>query len=136
MTMNSAPKQEEVMLEVNMTPLIDVMLVLIIMFIITIPIQNDAVNINMPTQAQTMTDQPPEVVQISIQSDGGLVWNSERLQDSAELEQRLKLVAAKTEQDQVQIRPESQTAYKDLVMVMAAAQRLGVKNMGIVQPQG
>ncbi|TCM66789.1 outer membrane transport energization protein ExbD [Acinetobacter calcoaceticus] len=136
MTMNSAPKQEEVMLEVNMTPLIDVMLVLIIMFIITIPIQNDAVNINMPTQAQTMTDQPPEVVQISIQSDGGILWNSERLQDSAELEQRLKLVAAKTEQDQVQIRPESQTAYKDLVMVMAAAQRLGVKNMGIVQPQG
>lgn len=122
---------EDVMLEVNMTPLIDVMLVLIIMFIITIPIQNNAININMPAPSPPTKQKPPEVVTIAIKPNGDILWNSEVVKKDV-LDARFTAISKQVEQDQVHIKPEAQASYKDVAMVMAAAQRLGVKNMGIM----
>ena len=132
MTPSSNNSDDDVMLEVNMTPLIDVMLVLIIMFIITIPIQNNAININMPTPSPPTKEKPPEVITILIKMNGDIFWNNELVKDIALLDSKLIAVSKKIDQDQVQIKPEAQASYKDVAMVMASAQRLGVKNMGIM----
>ncbi|SDB87742.1 ExbD/TolR family protein [Acinetobacter boissieri] len=129
---SSSDDDGDVMLEVNMTPLIDVMLVLIIMFIITIPIPNNAININMPAPSPPTNEKPPEVVTINIKPNGDILWNGERVADKTILEARLTAVSKQAEQDQVHIKPEAQASYKDVALVMAAAQRLGVKNMGIM----
>lgn len=128
----SKQSDDDVMLDVNMTPLIDVMLVLIIMFIITIPIQNDAININMPNPSKQPNDEPPQLVTVKVQPDGTITWNGEVVNGKEALEQKFRLVANKSKQDQVQIRPELTTPYKDVAMVMAAAQRNGVTNMGVI----
>ncbi|MCF9034043.1 ExbD/TolR family protein [Acinetobacter nectaris] len=132
MTPSSNNSDDDVMLEVNMTPLIDVMLVLIIMFIITIPIQNNAININMPAPSPPTKEKPPEVVTILIKTNGDILWNDELVKDKKVLDSKLIAISNKTDQDQVQIKPEPQASYKDVAMVMASAQRLGVKNMGIM----
>ncbi len=127
----SKQDDEDVMLEVNMTPLIDVMLVLIIMFIITIPIQNNAININMPTPSNSVPLKPPVIVNIVIKPNSDVTWNGEVVNEQ-ELEKRFNLIAHEVDQDQVRILPETQSSYKDIARVMAAAQRLGVKNLGIL----
>src|SRR3954466_622588 len=91
----------EVMIDVNTTPLIDVMLVLIIMLIITIPIQTHAVKLNMPVGKPPPPTTPPQVVQIDIDFDGTLIWNGQTLSGRPELEARLKQAAAQSEQPEL-----------------------------------
>jgi len=121
----------DVMIEMNMTPLIDVMLVLIIMLIITIPIQNHAINLNMPSDAPTQT-KPPTVVNIDINADGAILWNGNALSDHAALEKQLHEVAVMSDQSELHLRPNKLVAYKTVASVMAAAQRLGVTKIGMV----
>lgn len=121
----------EVMIEMNMTPLIDVMLVLIIMLIITIPIQNHAINLNMPANTPTQTA-PPTVVNIDINADGAILWNGKVVPDHAALENQLRDVAAMPDQSELHLRPNKLVAYKTVASVMAAAQRLGVTKLGMV----
>ena len=93
----SAPADEdgEVMVDINTTPLIDVMLVLLIMFIITIPIQTHAVKMNMPVPAtRAPPPKPPEIIRIDVDFDGTIGWNGEIVPDRAALEARLPAVAA------------------------------------------
>ena len=85
--------EPEVMLEMNTTPLIDVMLVLIIMLIITIPVQLHAVNLDLPSKSTTVPPQPPEVVLVVVQNDGQVLWNGELLANTAALESRLSALA-------------------------------------------
>lgn len=135
MGMNVGPSNgdDDVMLEVNMTPLIDVMLVLIIMFIITIPTPNNAININLPNGVPPPTDtKPPEVVNIKINPQGQVLWNDELIADRNLLEARFRAVANKVDQDQVKLEPDKLAEYKNVAMVMAMAQRLGVTKIGIV----
>jgi biopolymer transport protein ExbD len=80
--------------EMNMTPLIDVMLVLLIMFIITIPIQTHAVKMNMPVGPSVAQPQPPQIVRIDVDFDGTIGWNGEIVADRSELEARLAAIAA------------------------------------------
>ncbi|MCP1572593.1 biopolymer transporter ExbD [Herbaspirillum rubrisubalbicans] len=120
-------------LEMNMTPLIDVMLVLIIMFIITIPIQNHMVNLNMPVPAPpTTSPKLPAVVTIDVTDNGKILWNGTIVASEAELEARLRDVAQQQDQDEVHLRPNSNVAYRNVAAVLAAAQRLEVKKLGIV----
>src|SRR3981081_469589 len=84
----------EVMVDINTTPLIDVMLVLLIMLIITIPIQTHAVKLNMPVGTPPPPDVPPQVVTIEVDFDGTMVWNGEVLRDRADLETHLRGPAA------------------------------------------
>ena len=128
----SSSGEPEVMIDINTTPLIDVMLVLIIMLIITIPIQLHAVNLNMPQGAPPPSTQEPVVVTIDIDFDGTVLWNGEALADRNALEVRLSNAAATPDQPEVHIRPNKLVEYKAVAMVLASAQRLGVTKLGMV----
>ncbi len=121
-----------VMIDINTTPLIDVMLVLIIMLIITIPIQTHAVKMNMPVGPSSAPPKPPEIVRIDVDFDGTIGWNGEIVPDRATLENRLSQVAALPDQPEVHLRPNKLVSYKVVAMVMASAQRLGVTKIGLV----
>ena len=120
------------MMDINTTPLIDVMLVLIIMLIITIPIQTHAVKMNMPVGPSSPPPKPPEIVRIDVDFDGTIGWNGVIVPDRAELENRLAQVAALPDQPEVHLRPNKLVSYKVVAMVMASAQRLGVTKIGLV----
>ena len=124
----------EVMVDINTTPLIDVMLVLLIMFIITIPIQTHAVKMNMPTPNTTPPPKQPDIVRIDVDFDGTISWNGETIPagDRAAVETRLAAIAAMSDQSEVHLRPNQLVTYKHVAMIMATAQRLGVTKIGIV----
>ena len=120
------------MMDINTTPLIDVMLVLIIMLIITIPIQTHAVKMNMPVGPSAAPPKPPEIVRIDIDFDGTIGWNGVIVPDRTDLENRLAQVAALPDQPELHLRPNKLVSYKVVAMVMASAQRLGVTKIGLV----
>ena len=120
------------MMDINTTPLIDVMLVLIIMLIITIPIQTHAVKMNMPVGPSSPPPKPPEIVRIDVDFDGTIGWNGALVADRADLENRLAQVAALPDQPEVHLRPNKLVSYKVVAMVMASAQRLGVTKIGLI----
>ncbi|MCO5413327.1 MULTISPECIES: ExbD/TolR family protein [Ralstonia] len=134
MTMHGGNGDEaEVMVEINTTPLIDVMLVLLIMLILTIPIQTHAVKLDMPTDAPAQPQQaPPTIVQIDVAPDGSLAWNGEPVASRAQLETRLEAVSADPAPTELHLRPDRAAPYRAVAMVMASAQRLGVKRIGLV----
>ncbi len=129
---SSGGEEDGVMVEMNTTPLIDVMLVLIIMLIITIPLQTHAVKMNMPVGPSSAPPKPPEIVRIDVDFDGTIGWNGEIVPDRATLENKLSLVAAQPDQPEVHLRPNKLVSYKVVAMVMASAQRLGVTKIGLV----
>ena len=129
---NAGGDEAEVMIDINTTPLIDVMLVLIIMLIITIPIQTHAVKMNMPVGPSAPQTKPPEIVRIDVDFDGTIGWNGTIVADRAELEAKLAAVAATPDQPEVHLRPNKLVTYKVVAMVMASAQRLGVTKIGLV----
>lgn len=122
----------EVLVDINTTPLIDVMLVLLIMLIITIPIQTHAVKLNMPAGPVTAPPVPPEVVTIEVDFDGTVLWSGETLRDRGELESRLSAASAKPVQPEIHLRPHKLVLYEHVVMVMASAQRLGLTKLGVI----
>ena len=121
----------EVMAEMNTTPLIDVMLVLLIMLIITIPVQLHAVNLNLPTGNPPPPERPPEVVSIDVDGNGAIYWNGEVLADPATLQARLQTVADQSDQPEVHLRPNKDVAYDVVARVLATAQRVGVHKLGV-----
>ena len=124
--------ESEVMMDINTTPLIDVMLVLIIMLIITIPVQLHSVNLNMPVGTPPPPLKEPVVVTIDIDFDGTVSWNGEAVPDRGALEGRLSRAAAVADQPEVHIRPNKLVEYKSVAMVLASAQRLGITKLGMV----
>ena len=133
MQVGPATEEPEVMVDINTTPLIDVMLVLLIMFIITIPIQTHAVKMNMPVPNQNQPPpKPPVIIRIDVDFDGTIGWNGEIVPDKETLETRLRQVAAEPDQPEVHLRPNKLVTYKVVAMIMASAQRLGVTKIGIV----
>ena len=132
---SSGDEDGDVMMDINTTPLIDVMLVLLIMFIITIPIQTHAVKMNMPVPNNAAPPPlPPEIIRIDVDFDGTIGWNGEIIEagDRAAIEVRLAAVAAQADQPVVHLRPNKLVTYKHVAMIMATAQRLGVTKIGIV----
>jgi biopolymer transport protein ExbD len=128
----SSSGDPEVLVDINTTPLIDVMLVLLIMLIITIPIQLHSVDLNMPTSAGAPPAVLPQVVRIDVDFDGTMLWNGEQVPDRAALEARLARVAAQPNQDEVHLRPNKLAPYKNIAAVLASAQRLGVTKLGLI----
>ncbi|MFO1340990.1 MAG: biopolymer transporter ExbD [Burkholderiaceae bacterium] len=124
--------EDDMMVEMNTTPLIDVMLVLLIMFIITIPVQTHAVKMNMPVNTPSAPIKPPEVVEIVVDFDGTIGWNGELVPNRGDLQARLYRLAQLPDQPEVHLRPDKLVTYKYVAMVMAEAQRLGVTKIGIV----
>ena len=129
---SNASGEAEVMLDINTTPLIDVMLVLIIMLIITIPVQLHSVNLNMPAGNPPPPLKEPVVVTIDVDFDGTILWNGETLTDRRALQVRLSQAAAIPDQPEVHVRPNKLVEYKSVAMVLASAQRLGVTKLGMV----
>ncbi len=129
---SSASGEPEVMMDINTTPLIDVMLVLLVMLIITIPIQLHAVNLNMPAGNPPPPPTPPEVVQLDIDFDGTVVWNGEVEPTRAAMEDKMRAAVAQPIQPEVHIRPNKLVAYRSVAAVMASAQRIGLNKIGIV----
>ncbi len=133
MAMNvGSQKDDEPMMEMNTTPLIDVMLVLLVMLIITIPIQTHAVKLNMPQGRPPAAHKDPVVVTVDIDLYGGVYWNGEKLSDRAAVEAKLRNVAAEPDQDEIHLRPNKDATYDHVAAVLAAAQRLGVTKIGLV----
>ena len=125
-------KDPEVMIDINTTPLIDVMLVLLVMLIITIPIQLHSVNLNMPTGNPPPPLVLPEVVKIDIDPTSVVYWNGEAVTDRAALEEKMKAAAAQAVQPEVHLRPDKRAKYAIVAGVMASAQRIGLTKIGIV----
>lgn len=123
--------EPEVMMDINTTPLIDVMLVLIIMLIITIPVQLHAVNMNMPIGNPPPVKEPV-LVTIDIDFDGTILWDGEALPSREQLEARLQQAAASADQPEVRIRPNKLVEYSYVALVLASAQRLGVTKLGMI----
>ncbi len=132
MSMNVGTDPEGVMIEINTTPLIDVMLVLLVMLIITIPIQLHSVNLNMPIGTPPPQIEKPVVITIDVDFDGTVFWNGEAVKDRAALEEKLTQAAQVNPQPEVHLRPNKLAEYKDVAAVMASAQRLGVTKLGLV----
>ncbi len=133
MNVGSGGGDDEVLVDINTTPLIDVMLVLLIMFIITIPVQTHAVKMNMPVPNNAPPPpKPPEIIRIDVDFDGTIGWNGKIVADRADLEARLAEVAAMPDQPEVHLRPNKLVTYRHVAMVMASAQRLGVTKIGLV----
>ena len=125
-------KDPEVMVDINTTPLIDVMLVLLIMLIITIPIQLHTINMNMPVGNPPPPPTPPEVVDIDVDFDGTVLWNGEVVPSHAALEGKFVAAAKQPVQPEVHLRPNRLVAYRTVAAVMASAQRIGITKIGII----
>ena len=125
-------KDPDVMIDINTTPLIDVMLLLLVMLIITIPIQLHAVNLNLPIGNPPPPLTLPEVVKLDIDEDSKVYWNGEVVPDRATLEAKIAAVAQQSVQPEVHLRPNKLAKYAVVAGVMASAQRLGLTKIGIV----
>ena len=125
-------RDPDVMIDINTTPLIDVMLVLLVMLIITLPIQLHSVNLNMPTGNPPPPKVLPEVVKIDVDPGDTVYWNGVAVADRATLEEKIRSAAAQQPQPEVHLRPDKSSRYAIAAGVMASAQRLGLTKIGIV----
>jgi biopolymer transport protein ExbD len=132
MNVGNASGDAEVMVDMNTTPLIDVMLVLLIMFIITIPIQLHSVNMNMPPASNVKPPVEPEIVKIDIDETGRIFWNGAAVADRNELQSKMLAAAAQPTQPEIHLRPNKLAKYEIVAYVMAASQRAGLVKMGIL----
>ena len=121
---------DEVMMDINTTPLIDVMLVLIIMLIITIPVSLHAVRLDTPRAAVVPTAPPPAEVTLAITADGAWTWNGEPVPDRAALDSRLTGLA-RTPDTPLRLQPAADAPYEAVAAVLSSAQRLGVSRLGL-----
>jgi biopolymer transport protein ExbD len=117
--------------EINTTPLVDVMLVLLIIFIITIPVMNQSVNIDLPRAASQPVQPKPESIDLSIDAQGRMYWNKESV-DIEQLTARIAQAAKSSPQPELHLRAERTTQYEKVVQVMAAAQNGGLEKIGFV----
>jgi biopolymer transport protein ExbD len=122
----------DVLVDMNTTPLIDVMLVLLIMFIITIPIQLHSVNMNMPPASNVKPPVEPEIVKIDINEASQIFWNGAMITDRNELQTKMAAAAALPTQPEIHLRPNKLAKYEIVAYVMAASQRAGLVKMGIL----
>jgi biopolymer transport protein ExbD len=133
MSVGSESGEDGAMCDINTTPLIDVMLVLLIMFIITIPVMTHAVKLDMPRP----TDAPPppvqpEVIDIEIDFDGTVVWNGSTISGMDQLESYFRQESQKDPQPELHLRPDKRARYGTVAQVLASAQRNRMKKIGFV----
>lgn len=129
---DEAGAEQGVMVEMNITPLIDVMLVLLVMLIITIPIQLHSINVEMPVGPPPTEIVEPLVVKIDITRTDQIFWNGELLPDLRTLEARLQAAAQMKEAPEVHVQPDRAARYDTVAGVLGASQRLGLRKVGVV----
>ena len=124
--------EPDLMMDINTTPLIDVMLVLLIMLIITIPAQLHSVNLDMPVNTTAPKKTDPVVIRIDVDAQSAVSWNGKAIASRDELTQKLSDAAAMQPQPELHIRSHGKAKYDAVMAVMANAQRLGLTKLGIV----
>ena len=130
--LDSDADDAEVMVDINTTPLVDVLLVLLVMLIISIPIQLHAVNLEMPSTNAPSPPVEPQVVQLDVTPAGTFQWNGQTLKNRDELESKLREAAAQPEQPEIHLRPDRAAKYEAVAAALASAQRLGLLKIGLV----
>jgi len=121
----------EVMNEINMTPLVDIMLVLLIIFIITVPVMKHAVNIDLPRASNQVQITKPETLRLSVDAQGAYFLNDTPVADDA-LAPRLQAAAAQSPQPDLHIRGDKAVRYERVAQAMAAAQQAGLRKIGFI----
>ena len=130
----SGPVQadDEPMSTINTTPLVDVMLVLLIIFLITIPVITKTVKVTLPKAANIATQTKPENITVAVDSQGNIYWNNGAVADRAELLERVKAEAIKVPQPEIHIRGDANARYEDVGRVLNAIQRGGIVKVGFI----
>jgi biopolymer transport protein ExbD len=131
MAIGTQDASDEVMSEINMIPFIDVMLVLLIIFIITVPVIQHAVNIDLPQASVEKVQDKPENIRFSVDAEGQYFWNDQRLTDG-ELPGMLSAAAAQEPQPELHIRGDKAVRYERVALAMAAAQKAGLRKIGFI----
>lgn len=122
---------DEVMNEINMTPLVDVMLVLLIIFIITVPVMKHSINIDLPRATNEAQNVKPETVRLTVDADGAYYLNEARIEDP-DLTRRFQAAAAQEPQPELHIRGDKSVRYERVAQAMAAAQQAGLRKIGFI----
>jgi biopolymer transport protein ExbD len=131
----SDSQHDEVMSEINMTPLIDVMLVLLIVFMVTLPVITHAVKLDLPTASSSPNDQQPPHVTVSIDAQGAVHWD-DKVVDEATLKSNIATAAAQQSQPEVQLYADRATRYEAVANLLSEVQRAGLTKIDFVtQPQ-
>jgi biopolymer transport protein ExbD len=117
---------------INTTPLVDVMLVLLIIFLITIPVVTQTVALNLPKESNIARQTKPENIEISVNKDGDVFWNAQLVPDNEALFQRLKKIATMTPQPEIHIRGDEKTRYESVGRVVFACQRAAIQKISFV----
>ena len=131
MAMGSLSDDDDFNPEINTTPLVDVMLVLLIIFIMTIPVMNHAVKLDLPRAASQPDNVKPETINLAIDAQGQVFWNNEPL-DESQLATRIADAAKVTPQPELHLRADRKTEYEKVAQVMSLAQSGGLTKMGFV----
>jgi len=131
MSFEANENSDEVMSEINMTPLVDVMLVLLVIFIITLPVIQHAVKVDLPSATSTRSSPPPDNLQLSIDAQGQYFLGKQAM-DANMLQTRLQEAASKDPQPQLFIRGDKRVPYEFVAQAMSTAQRAGMQRIGFV----
>ncbi len=132
MAVGSLDEDDELVADINTTPLVDVMLVLLIIFLITIPVVIQSIPVELPKERNLPTQTNPENIVIAVNRDGDVFWNNQRVADDASLVDRLKEVAVKQPQPEVHIRGDREGRYEFVGRVVFACQRAGILKVGFI----
>ena len=122
---------DEVMNEINMTPLVDVMLVLLIIFMITVPVMKHSVEVDLPRASSRPEDAKPQTVRLSVDAQGQYWWNESPVRDE-DLPRRLRAEAAREPQPELHIRGDKNVRYERVAQAMSAAQQAGLRRIGFI----
>ena len=132
MNVGSDSGEDEVVSAINTTPLVDVMLVLLIIFLITIPVVTQTVPVKLPLETNIARQTKPENIEISVNKDGDVYWNAQLVADNEALFQRLKKIATMTPQPEVHIRGDQEARYESVGRLVVACQRAGIAKVGFI----
>jgi biopolymer transport protein ExbD len=124
--------EDQVVSAINTTPLVDVMLVLLIIFLITIPVVNYSVPVDLPKERNEVRESKAEDIVISVDSQGGIYWLDARVKDTQSLVERLKKVAVMNPQPEVHIRGDWRSDYESVGRIVYACQRAGITKLGFI----
>ncbi|MFT7724681.1 MAG: biopolymer transporter ExbD [Roseateles sp.] len=132
MNVGSSSGEDDVVSAINTTPLVDVMLVLLIIFLITVPVVTQSVAVNLPKETNVVRVTKPENIEISVSKDGDVYWGTKLIPDMEELVQRLGKESVKNPQPEVHIRGDEKSRYESVGRVIFASQRAGIMKVNFV----
>ena len=132
MSIGGLEDEDKPMSEINTTPLVDVMLVLLILFLITIPVITQSVKVDLPKAANIPTQTKPENINIAVDAEGNVYWNTALVPNQEALVERIKAVAVMDPQPEIHLRGDRGTAYEHIGRVMVACQRGGISKVGFI----